>query len=92
MPTFQFKSRPRHFTLLALLLVQLATPAQAEVNVEVRGVGEDIRTNILAYLSFERYKKSDDLTHDFIERLKEPTELEVLAPMKPYGYYETTVT
>ncbi len=93
MPTLQFKSCPRSFavTLLALLLMQLAAPAQAEVKVEVRGVGEDVRANILAYLSFERYKVSDDLSADFIERLQERAEREVRAAMRPFGFYEPKV-
>jgi translocation and assembly module TamA len=91
MPTLQFKSCSRRFSLLALMLVQFATPALAEVKVEVRGVGEDIRTNILAYLSFERYKKSDDLSPEFVERLQERCEREVRSAMKPFGFYEPTV-
>jgi translocation and assembly module TamA len=93
MPTLQIKScqRPVVFKLLALLLVQLSMPAWADLEVEVRGVSEEVRANILAYLSFERYKKSDDLTQDFIERLQERCEAEVRSAMKPFGYYEPTV-
>jgi hypothetical protein len=56
MPTLQIKfcPRPGRFTLLALALAQLAGPANADVQIEIRGVGEDIRANVLAYLSFER--------------------------------------
>ena len=94
MPTFQFNSRPRLVvvSLLSLWLTQLATPARAEIKVEVTGVAEDVRLNILAYLSFERYKVSDDLSLDFIERLQERTELEVRSAMRPFGFYEPTVT
>jgi translocation and assembly module TamA len=94
MPTLQIQTRQRFpaILLLALLLVQLAAPARAEIKVEVRGVGEDVRANILAYLSFERYKKSDDLSKDFVERLQERCEREVRAAMKPFGFYEPVVT
>lgn len=74
-----------------MLLAKLAAPARAEITVEVRGVSEDVRANILAYLSFERYKKSDDLSQDFVERLQERCEREVRAAMRPFGYYEPTV-
>ena len=79
MPTLQIKLCPRlaAITLLALVLAQFAAPANAGVQVEVRGVGEDIRANVLAYLSFERYKNSDDLSPEFVERLQERSEREV---------------
>ena len=56
--------------------------------IEVRGVGEDIRANVLAYLSFERYKNSDDLSPEFVERLQERSEREVRRRLRPFGYYE----
>ncbi|HEX6637351.1 MAG TPA: BamA/TamA family outer membrane protein [Steroidobacteraceae bacterium] len=94
MPTLQLKSRQRFpaFPLLALLLAQFAAPAHAEIKVEVRGVADDVRGNILAYLSFERYKTSDDLSRDFVERLQERCEREVRAAMKPFGFYEPRIT
>jgi translocation and assembly module TamA len=94
MPTLQIKLCPRLslFTLLALALVQLAAPANAGVQVEVRGVGEDIRANVLAYLSFERYKDSDDLSPEFVERLQERSEREVRGALRPFGFYEPEVT
>jgi translocation and assembly module TamA len=94
MPTLQIKLCPRlpAVTLLALVLAQLATPANAGVQVEVRGVGEDIRANVLAYLSFERYKNSNDLSPEFVERLQERSEREVRGALRPFGFYEPVVT
>jgi translocation and assembly module TamA len=93
MPTLQSKYRPRFVvvSLLALWVTQFAVPAGAEIKVEVRGVADEIRLNILAYLSFERYKSSDDLSPEFIERLQERSEREVRAAMRPFGYYEPEV-
>jgi translocation and assembly module TamA len=93
MPTLQnnYCSRLPVLTLLAFGLAQLSTPARAAIEVEVRGVGEDIRANVLAYLSFERYKKSDDLSPEFIERLQERSEREVRAALKPFGFYEPVI-
>ena len=34
----------------------------AQFRVEISGVSDEVASNILAYLSFERYKESDDLT------------------------------
>jgi len=58
--------------LIAALGAGLALPARAAgVNVEVHGVDEALRSNVLAYLSFERYKKGGgvDLNADMVERL-----------------------
>jgi translocation and assembly module TamA len=94
MPTLQIKLCPRLpvVTLLAFVLAQLATPANAGVQVEVRGVGEDMRANVLAYLSFERYKNSNDLSPEFVERLQERSEREVRGALRPFGFYEPVVT
>jgi translocation and assembly module TamA len=93
MPTLQIPTRQRFPALpLLALLVLCAAPALAEIKVEVRGVGEDVRANIMAYLSFERYKNSDDLSRDFVERLQERCEREVRAAMKPFGFYEPVIT
>ena len=62
---------------------------QAGVEVEVRGVDEDIRANVLAYLSFERYKNSDDLSPEFVERLQERSEREVRARDAPLRLLRT---
>jgi len=94
MPTLQIKLCPRlaAIPLLALALAQFAAPVNANVQVEIRGVGENIRANVLAYLSFERYKNSDDLSPEFVERLQERTEREVRGALRPFGFYEPVVT
>jgi len=47
---------------------------------------------VLAYLSFERYKESDDLSPEFVERLQERSEREVRLALRPFGYYEPAIT
>src|SRR6187549_2841295 len=94
MPTLQIKHCPRLavVSLFAFVFAQLAAPANADVEIEVRGVGENIRANVLAYLSFERYKDSDDLSPEFVERLQERSEREVSLALRPFGFYEPKVT
>ena len=59
---------------------------------EVRGVDEQLRTNVLAYLSFERYRKGGaELNADIVERLHNRVEREVQEALRPYGYYEPKV-
>jgi translocation and assembly module TamA len=81
--------------LAAVLLSLGATGAQAAagVNVEVRGVDDTLRSNVLAYLSFERYKKGGvELTPDMMERLHNRVEREVQEALRPFGYYEPQVS
>src|SRR5580698_6857300 len=77
--------------LLCLLAAPLTHGADA-VSVDVRGVDDALRDNVLAYLSFERYKKgAAELTPDTVERLHNRVEREVDAALKPFGYYEPQV-
>lgn len=99
---FSTRARPRHRqgpALAVCLLAGLAGgltagPARAAgVNVEVQGVDETLRANVLAYLSFERYKKGGvDLNADMVERLHNRVEREVQEALRPYGYYEPQVS
>jgi len=96
------RARPRHrrgpalaVCLLAAFTCGLAAhPALAAgVNVEVRGVDEKLRANVLAYLSFERYRKGGaELNADMVERLHNRVEREVQDALRPYGYFEPQVS
>ena len=66
--------------------------AASGVDVEIHGVDDEMRDNVLAYLSFERYKKGGaELTADTVERLHNRVEREVDAALRPFGYYEPQV-
>src|SRR5579862_6445834 len=82
---------------LAMFLLATQLARAAGVNVEVRGVDHELRDNVLAYLSFERYRKGGaELTADTVDRLHNRVEREVQEALKPFGYYapkvESTVT
>jgi translocation and assembly module TamA len=74
------------------LLLCAAPAARADVEVTVRGLPDDIEANVLAFLSLERYKNSDDLSPETIERLQNRIEREVRGALRPFGYYGPTVT
>jgi translocation and assembly module TamA len=76
---------------MAVLCLLACSVARANIDIEVRGVDEELRSNVLAYLSFERYKRSDDLSRDTLERLHERVEREVQSALRPFGYYEPQV-
>jgi translocation and assembly module TamA len=76
---------------LAIFLL-CSVPAFASIEIDIRGIDEEeIRANVLVYLSFERYRKSDDLSEDTVERLHNRVEREVRAALKPFGYYEPSI-
>ena len=63
---WQALRRSRIPMLIGCLLV--CGPAWADIDVDVKGVNEELRRNVLTYLSFERYKKRDKLDRDTLER------------------------
>jgi translocation and assembly module TamA len=81
-----------HSRAALILMCLIACPlVRANVTVEVHGVDDELRTNVLAYLSFERYKKTTDLSADTIERLHDRVAREVQSALRPFGYYEPRV-
>ena len=74
---------------LALLIGAPAT--QADILIDIRGVEPELQSNVLVFLSLERYKLRDDLDPQLLERLQERAEREVAAALKPFGYYEPKV-
>src|SRR5215467_11380493 len=88
---FPLQALRRSRASMAALCLSVCPLAYANVTVEVRGVDEQLRSNVLAYLSFERYKRSDDLSADTIERLHDRVEREVQSALRPFGYYEPEV-
>lgn len=77
--------------LAAVCLMGVFSDALANVDIEIHGVDDQLRTNVLAYLSFERYKKRTDLSADTAERLHNRVEREVQSALRPFGFYEPKV-
>jgi translocation and assembly module TamA len=73
---------------LAIVTALWMPAASANIEIDVRGVDDELRNNVLAYLSFDRYRKSESLSLDTLERLHNRVEREVAAALKPFGYYE----
>jgi translocation and assembly module TamA len=74
-------------TAACLLICGLA---RAGIQIEIRGVDEEIRDNVLAYLSLARYKERE-LDADTVERLHNRIDREVKSALRPFGYYDPTV-
>src|SRR5712672_1622881 len=78
--------------LALLLLGAAATPAWAAIRIEVNGVDSELRRNVLALLSLERYKDRDRIEPDAVARLYRRVDGEVRDALRPYGYYDPTVS
>ncbi len=76
---------------LAIFTVASA-PVVAGIDIEINGVDGAMRRNVLTFLSLERYKGRDNLDQALIERLQERAEREAASALRPFGYYEATVT
>jgi translocation and assembly module TamA len=76
--------------LLAALIS--ARPAFADIRIELEGVEGDVKRNVLAHLSLERYKDRDRIEPEAVRRLYERIDDEVRSALRPYGYYEPQVS
>jgi translocation and assembly module TamA len=88
-PLLRALRRSRLPTLIGCLL--LCTRAWADIDVEIKGVNDELRRNVLTYLSFERYKKRPNVDRDTLDRLLNRVEREVQAALRPFGYYDPKV-
>ena len=76
-----------------VLVLLFACPlARADVAITVKGVAAPLRSNVLAYLSFARYQRAKNLTSDTVERLETRIAPEVRSALRPFGYFEPTVS
>jgi translocation and assembly module TamA len=65
---------------------------EAAIEIEVTGVDTELRRNVLAFLSLERYKNRGNLDEALLERLQERAETEAIAALRPYGFYEAAAS
>lgn len=88
-----FSSIPRSAVgcLAAMLFSLIARPARADIDVQLQGVEGDLRRNVETFLSVSRYRK-DQVDEDTMQRLFNRIEGEVKSAVKPFGYYEPTVS
>jgi translocation and assembly module TamA len=78
--------------LFAVVLLPGQAWAQPVVDVEVKGVNDQLRTNILLFLSIEQQKNHPLLSDGRIRRLHEKAGSEIAAALHPFGYYRPQIT
>lgn len=77
--------------LLGLAVLGLSPLARAGIDITITGVEGSIERNVLAFLSFERYKTRNDLDEALIERLQERALREAADALRPFGFYEPSI-
>ena len=86
------RRRRRRAPWIAACLLAAPLAHGADVNIEVRGVDDELRDNVLAYLSFAALQEGRaELTSDTVERLHNRVDREVQAALRPFGYYDPKV-
>lgn len=82
---------PAWATLLACVCAAGAAAAPATVKVEVTGVEDELRDNVLEFLSIQRYRDEATLSEAMVERLHGRAAGEVRNALRPFGYYRPKV-
>jgi translocation and assembly module TamA len=91
-PSRNSTSRDRRLRWLPVaLLTLLASTAQAEIEIAIPDVSEQIQNNIRAHLSLTRYAERADVTPDVMSRLQRRIVTETREALQPLGYYEPEV-
>ncbi len=84
----------KNFILTALTTLSgifFSTNLLADIDIKINGIEENLKKNVLIFLSLERYKNRDDLELPVIRQLQERAESEISAAIRPFGYYESKV-
>ena len=81
---------PRRLSLLPLVVL-LASPAHAGVQLAVDGVGDPLKSAVVSAAELSQYAKRE-VSDAQMRRLYERAPAQVKTALQPYGYYDATVT
>jgi translocation and assembly module TamA len=83
----------RQLVLLSLVLLSLAQPlaAQPDLEVQVEGVTEELKKNVLARLAINQPRARAYLTPGSIRRLHRQAEEDIRVALAPFGYYNPQI-
>jgi translocation and assembly module TamA len=77
--------------LLALACLSGGPVAEAQIRVEVSGVGSEVEANIRAVLDVVRHGSREDLSEAAVRRLHARARGQIRDAMRPFGYYRPRV-
>ena len=77
--------------LLLVLPLYAALPraalAKMQVKVDIKGVGGDVKKNVLSFLGLGKFSKSPGLNDDLVKTLYGKAPGEIREALQPYGFY-----
>ena len=82
---------PRLRCFGCIILLAAAPAAFAKVEIDIKGVDNDIAENVRQFLTLSRYASRDDLTADSVARLQRRIPAETAQALQPFGYYQPEV-
>lgn len=69
----------------------VASAALAELRVEVQGLDDELRTNVLALLTVQRERATEGLSEGHVRRYFERGPREIRLALEPFGYYAAQI-
>lgn len=79
------------FLVSLLSLMSLQALAGVPLTVEVSGLKDPLRTNVINFLDIEKNKNNEELSIRWIKRLHEQAPQEIREALYPYGYYQAKI-
>lgn len=77
--------------MLAAALAAVGAPARAAIRIEVGGVEGEVRGNVYAFLTMERFRYREDLDEDAVRRMYDRIDGEARNALRPFGYYSPQI-
>ena len=77
---------------LVMLFAAATAGAADTIRLEIDGVDREMKDNVRAYLSLDRYLQRTDLTDTQVRRLADRAVDEAADALRPYGFYDPKVT
>jgi len=81
----------RYLVFLLLFFQASWACAGPAVQVNIEGLDNELQQNVLAYLTIEQEKKSDDLSERRIRRYHGRASREIREALQPFGYYHPVI-
>ncbi len=81
------RTRRRIACLLGLLGLIAAVPSRAAIRIDVEGVEGEVRGNVYAFLTMERFRYREDLQEDAVLRMYNRIDGEARSALRPFGFY-----
>ncbi len=79
------------FTLLMCAALCVSSAAVADLQVEVQGVDDELRANVLALLTVQREREAKDLSEGHVRRYYQRGPKEIRQALEPFGYYQIEI-